>query len=72
MTQTEAMQLIKRTRCKLRPSSSQPPFGQSFSAFIIAMATPKNGEKQIAVGQCKGKTTPGEQAKGASPGGLHL
>jgi hypothetical protein len=37
MAQTEAMQLIKRTQCKLRPS-------------------PKSGEKQVSVGQCKAKT----------------
>jgi hypothetical protein len=54
MSQTEAMQLIKRTQCKLRLCASpNAPFLQS---SVIAMASPKSGEKQVSVGQCKAKT----------------
>jgi hypothetical protein len=36
---------------------------KSSSAFVIAMASPKSGEKQVIVGQCKAKTKACEQAK---------
>jgi hypothetical protein len=48
MTQTEAKQLIKRTQCKLRPFSLRSP-DQSSSASVIAMTSPKSGEKQVTV-----------------------
>src|SRR5262249_519232 len=71
MTHTEAMQLIKRTQCKLRPSSSPTlPFDQSSEASVIAMASPKSGEKQVRVGRV-GAPSVARPIKFA-PAGLHL
>jgi hypothetical protein len=46
MTQTEAMQLIKRMQCKLRLSHRQRSLDQSSSASVFGMASLKSGEKQ--------------------------